>query len=84
MVGVFSNERVAELLLSNPEVHVAEVEGDGYHYHLLVVSDIFLGKNKVARQQWVYGKLKEHIASGMLHALTMRTLTKNEWEETNG
>lgn len=84
MEDTLTNDRLAELLLQDPEVHIAQVEGDGYHYHLLIVSDVFLGKTKVARQQWVYSKLKVFIASGRLHALTMKTLTKKEWEETNG
>jgi acid stress-induced BolA-like protein IbaG/YrbA len=84
MENTLTNDSLEQLLRQDPAVHIAQVEGDGYHYQLLIVSDYFLGKTKVARQQWVYGKLKEHIASGRLHALTMKTLTKKEWEETNG
>lgn len=79
-----SNEAIEQHLLENPEVSLAKVEGDGYHYQLLIVSEAFQGKSKVLRQQWVYKQLKDYITSGSLHALSMKTLTKKEWEETHG
>ncbi|MCA0403689.1 MAG: BolA/IbaG family iron-sulfur metabolism protein [Proteobacteria bacterium] len=79
-----SNEEIETCLKENAEVLFVEVGGDGYHYQLTVVSDAFVGKSKVARQQWVYGKLKDYITAGKLHALTMKTLTKAEWENTRG
>ena len=77
-----SNEKITEQLQATGEVDFVRVEGDGYHYHLTVVADVFEGKSKVQRQQWVYALLKEHITQGSLHALTMKTLTKLEWENT--
>ena len=66
--------------------HIAhmQVRGDGRHFQLLLVSDQFLDKSKLARQQLVYSKLKDFIAAGRLHALTMTTLTTQEWEQQNG
>lgn len=81
---MIDNEVVKQCLLEAKDIEYVSVEGDGYHYHVVVVSDVFLGKSLVARQQWVYGKLKEYIASGALHALTMKTLTKEEWEKQRG
>lgn len=81
---MISNEELERSLLESDEVEFVKVDGDGYHYQLTIVSDIFLGKSKVARQQWVYAKLKEYITGGSLHALTMQTFTKAEWEKTHG
>ncbi|MGX5174725.1 BolA family protein [Aliikangiella sp. IMCC44653] len=55
-----------------------EVNGDGYHYEAVVVSQQFEGKRAVARQQMVYATLQAEIASGELHAITMKTLTPAE------
>ena len=66
------------------EVAHVNIEGDGYHFQLTVVSDVFVGKTKVARQQWVYSKLKDLITSGDLHALSMTTWTNEEWETKRG
>lgn len=80
---MISNEEIEKLFEATENVEYVKVEGDGYHYQLVVVSDEFEGKTRVARQQWVYAQLKEHITSGSLHALTMKTYTRDEWENYN-
>lgn len=81
---MISNETVEQHLLTNSEIEYVKVTGDGYHYQLVVVSDVFLGKTPVARQQWIYSKLKDFITTGSLHALSMKTWTKDEWEKKRG
>ena len=79
-----SNEQLEHRLMAVDGVEYVQVKGDGYHYDLIIVSDVFLGKSKVARQQWVYAQLKDEITTGNLHALSMKTWTKNEWEKQRG
>lgn len=55
-----------------------EVNGDGYHFQVTVVSPEFSGLSKVKRQQMIYGTLQEVIASGELHAITLNPLTPEE------
>lgn len=81
---MITNEELERRLKESEEVDFVQVGGDGYHYQLTIVSDVFLGKSKVARQQWVYAKLKDYITTGNLHALTMKTWTKDEWEKSHG
>lgn len=81
---MISNEELEHRLAAAGEVDFVQVEGDGYHYQLTIVSDAFLGKSKLARQQWVYARLKDYIRSGSLHALSMKTWTKEEWERNDG
>lgn len=81
---MISNEALTSEWLAIDEIKYAHVEGDGYHYHLTLVSDVFLGKSKVARQQWVYARLHDHITSGRLHAVNMNTWTIAEWEKQGG
>lgn len=81
---MLTNEAVEAKLRAIPEVHYVKVDGDGYHYNLTLVSDVFLGKSKVVRQQWVYSLLQEYITTGSLHALSMKTWTKEEWEIQHG
>lgn len=80
---MLTNDVLKNHLMSIDGVDHVEVAGDGYHYNLTIVSDIFSAKSKVARQQWVYAQLNDDIVSGRLHALTMKTLTKKEWESSN-
>lgn len=82
---MLSNEEIEARFKSLDDVSYVKIDGDGYQYQLTIVSDIFLDKSKVARQQWVYSQIKDFIISGMLHALTMKTWTIKEWgEQQNG
>jgi acid stress-induced BolA-like protein IbaG/YrbA len=84
LILMLSNKEVEEKLKSNSEVYLVQVNGNGYQYEVTVVSDIFVNKSKVARQQWVYAQLNEFITTGKLHAITMKTWTKEEWGKQNG
>ena len=55
-----------------------EVIGDGQHFQALIVSSAFAGKGRVQRHQLVYGALGERMREE-IHALSMRTLTPEEW-----
>ena len=56
-----------------------EVDVDGSHVSLTVVSDQFDGLNTLKKQQLVYGALNVAIADGRIHAVHMKTLTPAEW-----
>lgn len=81
---MLSNEILQARLSVLEGVEYVQVRGDGYHYHLIIVADAFIGQSRVARQQWVYSHLKTDILAGSLHAISMETLTKDEWEKKNG
>ncbi len=81
---MISNQELERHLMAVDGVCHVQVEGDGYHYELTIVSDAFIGKSKVSRQQWVYAGLKAYITSGQLHAINMKTWTKDEWEKQVG
>ncbi|WP_263322180.1 BolA family transcriptional regulator [Endozoicomonas sp. Mp262] len=57
------------------------VEGEGCDFRLTVISDQFHGALPVKRQQMVYHHLNDFIANGTIHAVTMTTLTRDEWEK---
>jgi len=59
------------------------VSGDGQHFEALIVSDAFRGKNRVQRHQLVYHALGERMREEV-HALSMRTMTPEEWQQTGG
>ena len=56
-----------------------EVLGDGHHFQAVVVSAEFAGRNRVQRHQLVYAALGERMREE-IHALSMRTLTPEEWK----
>lgn len=55
-----------------------EVSGDGRHFEAVIVSPLFRGLSKVRQHQLVYGALGERMRED-IHALSMRTLTPEEW-----
>ncbi|MGQ7845489.1 BolA family protein [Granulosicoccus sp. 3-233] len=57
----------------------AEITGDGSKFEARVVSDAFEGLSTVKRHKLVYAVLDEHIKSGAIHALTIKTFTTDEW-----
>ena len=57
-----------------------EVVGDGQHFHALVVSAQFAGRNRVQRHQLVYKALGDRMREE-IHALSMQTLTPEEWNQ---
>ncbi len=57
-----------------------EVSGDGRHFDLVIVGDVFEGARTLKRQQMVYAILNDHIAAGTLHAVNMKTFTPSEWQ----
>ena len=61
-------------------VHV-EVAGDGHHFEAVIVSGAFRGKSRVQRHQLVYGALGDRMREE-IHALSMQTLTPEDWAGT--
>ena len=62
---------------------VVEVRGDGHHFEALIVSSAFEGQSRVRRHQLVYAALGDRMREE-IHALSMRTLTPDEWRAGRG
>ncbi len=76
-------EKVREYIAAGlPCEHVA-VEGDGHHFEAIIVSPSFEGKRPVARHQLVYAALGDRMRAE-IHALSMQTLTPEEWANRAG
>jgi len=61
-----------------------EVTGDGRHFQALIVSEEFAGLGLVQRHQSVYAVLGAQMRDELVHALSMTTLTPEEWRAKNG
>jgi acid stress-induced BolA-like protein IbaG/YrbA len=57
-----------------------KVQGDGHHFEAVIVSALFRGKNKVQQHQVVYKALGDRMREE-IHALSMQTLTPEQWAE---
>ncbi|MDM1246855.1 BolA family iron metabolism protein IbaG [Acinetobacter sichuanensis] len=78
-----NSEQLTEILKAAfPDAEVA-VSGQAGKFDLRIVDDQFEGKRTVARQQAVYQPLNSYIASGEVHAVTIRAMTKEEWRKAS-
>ncbi len=59
------------------------VKGDGSHFDAIVIGEIFAGKSLVKQQQLVYATVNDRIASGELHALSIKTYTPEAWAKAS-
>ena len=66
------------------ESHMHNVPpGSESHFKLVVVADVFDGMPRVRRHQQVNGILAAELDGGV-HALSMQTLTRDEWAARGG
>lgn len=78
-----NSDQLATLLQTafpQAEVHVT---GQAGKFDLRIVDARFEGMRPVARQQAVYAPINEHIASGAVHAVSIRALTPEEWRKAS-
>ena len=69
---------IEESIRSGLDCTHLEVQGDGAHFEAVVVSPAFAGASRVKRHQLVYAALGERMKEE-IHALSMKTLTPEEW-----
>jgi acid stress-induced BolA-like protein IbaG/YrbA len=68
-------EAVAALIRAGLPGADVTVTGDGAHFEAVVVSDAFDGLSPIKKQRLVMDTVRPQIASGELHALSIKTLT---------
>lgn len=69
---------VKALLESSIRDCEVEAQGEGCNFQVTVITNEFEGLSMVKRQQLVYAHLQGAIASGAIHAVTMKTYTPEQ------
>lgn len=71
--------KVKQLIEEKLPGAVVEVSSpDGNHFEAVVTSQLFEGKTRVQQQQMVYSALNQQIATGEIHAISLKTYTSAE------
>lgn len=65
-----------EARLEDCEFHI---QGEGCNFQVIAIGEMFAGLSPVKRQQLVYGALSDEIASGAVHAVSLKTYTPAQW-----
>ncbi|MGZ5608400.1 MAG: Grx4 family monothiol glutaredoxin [Methylobacter sp.] len=76
-----SVNQVTQLVQQGIEDAKVMVEGEGCDLSITVVSAQFSDLTTVKKQQLVLATLKEPLASGKLHAVSVKAFTPDEWAE---
>lgn len=76
-------EEIKTLIENGISQSKAIVTGESGKYEAIVISPEFEGLTMVKEHQMVYATVNEHIASGELHALSIKAYTPSEWENLN-
>ena len=76
-----SVQALLEAHLTDCQFHV---QGEGSHYDIAAIGEVFDGLRPVKKQQLVYAALSDHIADGSIHAVNIRTFTPAEWDARSG
>ncbi|MFM1859686.1 MAG: hypothetical protein RL133_1186 [Pseudomonadota bacterium] len=71
-------EFIQDLIAAGLDCEQLSVSGDGHHFEALIVCAAFEGKRLIARHQMVYAVLGDRMKQE-IHALSMKTLTPQEW-----
>ena len=65
--------------IPDAEIHL---QGEDCNFSVDVISESFLGVNKLNRQKKVLSSIKEQLASGEIHAMSVKAHTPEEWATT--
>ena len=66
---------IAQMILAGLPGAEVTVTGDGAHFDAIVVSEAFDGLTPIKKQRLVMDTVRAQIASGELHALSIKALT---------
>lgn len=65
--------------LKGSKAEVRDLTGTSDHYQVVVISPQFQGKSMVDQHRLVKSVFEKDIASGEVHALSLKTYTPEEW-----
>lgn len=73
------NHEIQTVLMNALPLQEVHVTGDGSHFQVIAVGDLFAEMSRVKKQQTVYGPLMALIAENCIHAVSIKTYTPQEW-----
>lgn len=77
-------DAIVKLIESGMPGCEARVTGDGRHFEAIVISEEFEGKTPIQKQRMVMATVKPQLESDELHALSIKTYTREQWQALQG
>ncbi|CBJ82953.1 BolA family iron metabolism protein IbaG [Xenorhabdus bovienii] len=73
-------DEIKEVLMKALALDDVIVSGDGSHFQVIAVGELFDDLSRVKQQQAVYAPLMEYIADNRIHAVSIKTYTPAKWQ----
>ncbi|MGL5948105.1 MAG: BolA family iron metabolism protein IbaG [Aeromonas sp.] len=73
------NQEIKDRLLAALPLTEVHVSGDGSHFQVIAVGELFDGMSRVKQQQTIYAPLMAEISRNEIHALSIKTFTPTQW-----
>ncbi|WP_300003128.1 BolA family iron metabolism protein IbaG [uncultured Cedecea sp.] len=73
------NHEIQTVLMNALPLEEVHVSGDGSHFQVIAVGELFAELSRVKKQQTVYAPLMPFIADNRMHAVSIKTYTPAEW-----
>lgn len=74
------NSEIKDVLMNALALEEVQVTGDGSHFQVIAVGELFGDMSRVKQQQAIYAPLMEYIADNRIHALSIKAYTPEEWK----
>lgn len=73
-------EQIKQIISQELALDELHVSGENGHFQIIAVSEMFDGMSRVKQQQTIYAPLNEVIASGEVHAVSIKAFTPTKWQ----
>lgn len=74
-------EDIKRILEENLDLVELHVTGEGSHFQVIAVGNVFDGMSRVKKQQMIYAPLQAQISDGSVHALSIKTFNEEQWQK---
>ena len=74
-------DKIRQIIEEGMDTELVQVSGEGGKYEAVIVSKVFEGISMLKQHKMVYPLLNDHIKTGEIHALTIKSYTPRQWAE---
>ena len=80
MNSEYIKQKLEEFFSNKDLLKVVDINGNGDHYSVLVISDKFINMSLIERHKVIYGIFDKEITNE-IHAMQIKTYTHEEWSD---
>lgn len=80
-LDTMKNNEIKDVLMQSLTLDEVHVTGDGTHFQIIVVGELFAAMSRLKQQQMVYAPLMKYITNNHIHALSIKAYTPQTWKQ---